>query len=212
MDTLNLKVGPVTVDLIADDRICKHILAGKTFEPHSLVAWAGMCDPGTDVIDVGAYSGLFSIAAAKLGARPVAIEPQPVMCERIADNSKNNGVSFLTINAAASEKVGAARLGVNTAVHLTSGASLLRKSGPGLNVRTICLDDLPVVKVSAIKIDVERAELFVLRGAMKLIARDKPKLLIEALDGEAIHAIKAALPAYRMKSFLDTRNMLMIPV
>lgn len=211
MDRVTLKVGPVTVDLLDDDRICRSVLSGKPFEPNSLGAWADMVEPDTAVIDVGAYSGLFSIAAAKLGARPVAVEPQPVMCERIAANSAINGVAFETINAAASEADGKARLGVNEAVHLTSGASLLSKSGHGLEVRTIRLDSLFVTKLSAIKIDVERAELLVLAGATRLIEYHRPKLLIEALDAAAKAAIKKALPSYRMEAFLDDRNMMMIP-
>lgn len=212
MDTVSLKVGPVTVDLIADDRICKHVLSGKTFEPRSLAAWADMCESGATVIDVGAYSGLFSIAAAKLYAIPVAIEPQPVMCDRIANNCALNMVSFTVINAAASDQAGEARLGVNEAVHLTSGASLLRKSGGGITVRTIRLDDLALGgRVSAIKIDVERAETLVLGGAMKVIEKHRPKLLIEALDDDAAAAIKRALPSYRLEAFLDDRNMLMVP-
>lgn len=211
MDCVNIKVGPVSVDLLADCRICKHIISGKTFEPASLDAWADMVKPGTDVVDVGAYSGLFSIAAAKLGARPVAIEPQPVMVERIAANARINGVEFQTINAAVSTTEGEARLGVNDAVHLTSGASLLRKSGHGLTVRTICLDNLDLANVSAIKIDVERAELLALGGAMRLIEKHRPTMLIEALDSAAMAAIEKALPSYRMVSFLDDRNMMMVP-
>lgn len=211
MDSVSVNVGAVRVDLIGDDRIAKHIKSGKSFEPDSLEAWAAMCQASTAVIDVGAYSGLFSIAAAKLGAWPVAIEPQPVMCERITANRLLNDVWFETINAAASDRAGEARLGVNAAVHLTSGASLLRKSGGGLVVKTIRLDDLPAGNVSAIKIDVERAELMVLKGAQELIGRCRPKMLIEALDDFAVTEIRAALPQYRMEAFLDNRNMLMVP-
>lgn len=211
MGSVSFAVGPVTVDLLDDDRICRHVLAGKTFEPKSLEAWARMCEPGSIVIDVGAYSGLFSIAAAKLGAFPIAIEPQPIMCDRIDQNSRLNGVEFHTINAAASDTAGTARLGVNETVHLTSGASLLRKSGAGIKVRTIRLDDLDVDRVSAVKIDVERAETLVLAGALGLLEKHRPKLLVEALDAAAVAAVKDMLPAYRLEAILDDRNMVLVP-
>jgi FkbM family methyltransferase len=211
MDTVAIKAGPVTVDLLGDDRIAHRIKAGKRFEPESLTAWADMCEAGRAVVDVGAYSGLFSIAAAKLGATAVAIEPQPVMCERIHANALLNMVAFEVINAAASDEAGTARLSVNPAVRLTSGASLIGFSGGGFDVKTIRLDDLMLKDVSAIKIDVEKAELMVLRGAAETLARCKPKLLIEALDVDAVNGINAALPGYRLARFLDQRNMLMLP-
>jgi FkbM family methyltransferase len=211
MDTLNIAVGPVSVDLLDDDRICQHIKAGKTFEPDTLAAWAKMCRPGSSVIDVGAYSGLFAISAAKLGAHVTAIEPQPQMCDRLASNRRLNEVSFTILQAAASDARGVARLGVNAAVHLTSGASLLRKSGHGITVHTIRLDDLEIRNVSAIKIDVERLETAVLRGALGLIARDRPSLIVEFLDDAARRAILDLLPDYDVAAVTDVRNLILQP-
>lgn len=48
---------------------------------------------GDRVLDVGAGSGILSIAAARLGAREVvAIEGDPLACEALADNLRRNGV------------------------------------------------------------------------------------------------------------------------
>lgn len=211
MDFLEIKVGPVTVKLLEDDRICQHIKSGKTFEPHTLAAWADMCIPGTEVIDVGAYSGLFSIAAAKIGAIPTAIEALPQMQEQLAKNMKLNEVSFNVIKAAASDKDGTARLGYNERVHLTAGASLLRKSGPGHIVNLVRLDDIDVKNVSAIKIDVERLEANVLRGAKTLLALWKPMLIVEFLDESAKDLISLTIPDYDIVSVLDVRNLIMVP-
>jgi len=206
-----ITVGPVTVSLMGDDRICQHIIGGKTFEPDSLKKWSEMVVPGTDVIDVGAYSGLFSISAAKLGARPIPIEPMPVMVTRIEDNARMNGVWFKIIKAAASDSGGMKRLGYNEKVHLTSGASLNRKSGGAEMVKGIMLDDLDLSRVSAVKIDVEGLEMAVLAGAMKMLLRHRPKLLIEVLSGEARKAVEAKLTGWRTKLFLDNRNLYMEP-
>ena len=215
MDIVRIAVGSVDVDLIGDDRICQHIRKGESFEPKTLNMWAHWCVHaslvGQGVLDIGAYSGLFSIAAAKLGAVPMAFEPQPNMVARIAENKNLNNVNFEVIDAAASDETGVARLGVNGNVHLTSGASLLRKSGGGIDVSTIRLDDLPIASCAAIKIDVERAEVKVLRGAKALVARFKPRLLIEALDADARAAIEAELPDYHVHRVLDARNLMMLP-
>ena len=210
MDTLKLKVGSVEVELLADDRICQSVLTGKPFEPDTLEVWAQMCRPGVTVVDIGAYSGLFSIAAAKLGAVPVAIEPLPVMRDRIAENCKINGVEFRVIPGAASDVTGKTRIGYNEKVHLTSGASVLRKSGPGLIVDTFRLDDIDFGgPVAAIKIDVERYEKAVISGATELLERDRPELIIEVLDQVSRDDIEYMLPKYMVQSFLDKRNLIM---
>lgn len=210
MDTLKIAVGPVEVELYADDRICQSILTGKPFEPDTLAVWAQMCQAGRIVVDIGAYSGLFSIAAAKLGAVPVAIEPLPFMRERLMANAKLNGVEFRIIPGAASDKTGQARIGYNDKVHLTSGASILRKSGPGFTVDTFRLDDIDFGgPVAAIKIDVERYEKAVLNGAAELIERDRPELVIEVLDQVSRDDVEYMLPKYMVMDFLDKRNLIM---
>lgn len=212
MGTLDVKVGRVTVVMIDDDRICLSIKSGVPFEPDSLKVWAEMCKPGTEVLDVGAYSGLFSIAAAKLGARPVAIEPLPQMVDRLIENAVANEVKIMLIRGAASDvDEKSQRIGFNERVFLTSGASLSRKGGAGINVHVIRIDSLNMENVSAIKIDVERHEVNVLQGAMKLINKCLPKLMIETLDADARKAVEGLLPMYRTVAFLDHRNLILDP-
>lgn len=210
MDTLKIAVGPVEVELLADDRICQSIRTGKPFEPDTLDLWAKMCKPGEIVVDVGAYSGLFSIAAVKLGAIPFAIEPLPVMQARLRANAEINGVSFEIIEAAASDVTGTTRIGYNDKVHLTSGASVLRKSGPGIQVQTYRLDDIYFGgRVSAIKIDVERFEKAVLNGAAEVIERYRPELIVEVLDQVSRDDVEYMLPKYAVQGFLDKRNLIL---
>jgi len=213
MARLTIPVGQVSVQLIDDDRICKSIISGKPFEPDSLMAWSEICKPGSSVIDVGAYSGLFSISASKLGVyRVIAIEPMSVMVRRLKYNIEINGAkNIYVIEAAASDKAGVARIGYNDEVHLTSGASILRKSRASMEVSTVSLDEIKYHDVSVIKIDVERYEMNVLKGAMKLIDKCKPKLLVEVLDDAARTKVEMFLSDYRTVAFLDNRNILMEP-
>lgn len=209
--TMTVKIGRASVDLIDDDRICIGIRTKKPFEPDTLERWAEVCENGGTVLDVGAYSGLFSIAAAKLGAKPIAIEPLPELQERIKKNAKINDVAFEVIAAAAGPQNGTTRIGYNDKVHLTSGASILRKNGASHIVRMVKLDLLRIEDLAAIKIDVERYEIPVLEGALKIIARHKPILFIEVLDEEARHKVEAMLPRYRSLGKFDNRNIILEP-
>lgn len=212
---MRFEIGGVSVDLIDGDRICLGVKEKKKpFEPNTLARWAECCQEGYQVLDVGAYSGLFSLVAAKLGAIPTAIEPMPDLVERMRENAYLNRVSFQIIEAAASAENGTARLGYNDRVPFTSGASLLREKAGGFRiVRTIALDTIRgLTNLAAIKIDVERAEEQVLSGALKLIAREQPILFIEVLDSDARRKVETLLPRYRSAAFLDNRNLIMEPL
>lgn len=210
-----IPVGPVTVDLIDDDRICAHLAKGETFEPRSLARWAEMCSSVEwgFALDVGAYSGLYSIAAKKLGCTVVAFEPMPQMIERFKANCDLNEVDPMLIPKAASDQDGESVMH-HTAVNFTSGASMERKTGISQPVKTIKIDTacFGVTDITAIKIDVERHEAAVLRGARETLERCKPKLLVEALDENLKAAVLRELPGYRLIEVLDVRNLYLEPV
>ena len=211
VDFLRIPAGPVTVDLLDGDRICHHCRIGNGFEPDSLEAWARMAEEGDTVYDVGAYTGVYSIAAAKRGCYVEAFEPLPQVAARLAENIKLNGVNVRVHEVAVSDFNGTAELHYNAKLPLTSGASLVDRKHPGIKVEVVRLDDMPFHRVAAIKIDVERAEDRVLRGAHQIIEMVKPQLLIEALDIIARNKVKRLLPGYREAAFLDARNMHMVP-
>jgi FkbM family methyltransferase len=211
---MTVPAGSLCVAMLDDDRICGHVRAKGAFEPDTLKAWQAMCHSGGTVLDIGAYSGVFSIVAAKMGATAIAIEPLPVMCERIRNNAHLNHVDVEIIEAAASNQDGNASIGFNDKVHLTSGASLLRKSEPRIRVRTVRVDSLDIGRVSAIKIDVETFELRVLEGAAETLKRWHPRLIIEVLNERARQDITAFLRGLGYAgagdgALLDTRNMIM---
>ena len=208
---MDIAVGPVTVSLIdACDRIVWHVVRGHAFEPDSLALWAEWCAAAGEIIDIGAYSGLFSIAAAKLGCYVTAFEPVDVIAQRLAENAAINKAKVEIIAAAASDKTGEAPLYYNATV-LTAGSSLEPRWPSTSMVATRRIDDLRFGAVAAIKIDVEGHEVSVLKGAAALIARDRPRLLVETLTKSARSAVAALLPGYRETAFLDGRNMILEP-
>lgn len=216
---IRVPVGPTTVDLLQDDRIAQSIKGGKPFEPKTLELFGSSVLPGTRVFDVGCYSGLFAIAATKLGAQATGFEPLPNNYQQIERNMRLNKQYFLLTHLALSDKKGKTQLKYNPSVHLTSGASIERKSGPSIEIETTTLDeymstfhfdDMPI---SVIKMDVERHEPAVIRGARLTIDRYKPLLIIEANDDKARNEVIRAMEGleYFPPHTLDVRNLIFRP-
>lgn len=211
---MKFAINGVTVDLVeAHDRNVIH-LQKDGYEPHSLAMWAKMIEPGAVVLDIGAYTGLYSIIAAKCGARVLALEPMPAQQWRLRVNAARNKVRVEVLPVAASDREGTATLNYNRHVPLTTGASLETGNemhSEGIVVKCITIDSLGLDKVDAIKIDTERHEPCVLKGAMQTIRRHRPPMLIETLDDGMREQILQMLPDYEAATILDGRNTLFTP-
>lgn len=197
-----------------DDRQVIHMTAGRGYEKDSLATWASIVKPHTVALDIGAYTGLYSIIAAKRGAEVVALEPMPANRWRMGVNIAANKVLVTMLSVAASDHEGTARLCFNPRVPLTTGASLevgIPEHAEFIEVPCLTVDALALTNISAIKIDVERHEPCVLRGARNTIETYRPALLIETLDEAMRMAVLHSLPSYEAAAILDGRNTLYLP-
>jgi FkbM family methyltransferase len=211
---MKIRVGRSTVEMVeGGDRICAKVAAGEQFEPRSLELWATATQCGGRVLDIGAYTGLYSIAAALRGCDVVAFEPMPFNADRLLDNALLNQVDHRIDlkRVAVSNLVGRTLISYKKSVAYTSGASLVKRSGDMLPVDLVTIDSFGYNQVTAIKIDVERAEPLVLQGALDTIARCRPVILIEVLSDELKKEVRALLPDYRVAEQTDTRNWVMVP-
>jgi FkbM family methyltransferase len=218
MGVATLEIDGLQVKLIeADDRIvfhAQHPEHSGSYEPDSLALWAKLIEPGMMVLDVGAYTGLYSIIAALRGAKVIALEPMPANFWRLRVNAARNKVKLAVIAAAVSDHEGTATLHYNPKVPLTTGASLeegIAKHAEALVVKCITIDSLGLQDLAAMKIDVEWHEPCVLAGAMQTIERCRPVLLIETLDKDMRERVTRMLPGYNDAVVLDTRNTLFTP-
>jgi FkbM family methyltransferase len=212
-----IDIDGLQVDLVdMHDRQVLHIEHGAGYERESLQVWAKMQHAGTVALDVGAYTGLYSIIAAKCGAKAVALEPMPANQWRIRINAQRNKVQrqIDVLPVAASDYEGTASLNYNPRVPLTTGASLETGNvnhSAAILVKCITIDSLGLEDIGTIKIDTERHEPCVLRGAMETIKRFRPPMLIETLDGDMRSTILGMLPDYEAATILDGRNTLFTP-
>jgi FkbM family methyltransferase len=147
--------------------------------------------PDSNVLDVGCHEGAVLAAVVRLAprGRHIAWEPLPDLCARTARRFPSVDVRCTALSDRAGER---------DFVHVTTlpGWSGFRaRPYPGeqrtetIRVRTERLDDaLPAAYVPAfVKIDVEGAELEVLRGGAETIARHRPVVVFEHGRGSADH-------------------------
>jgi FkbM family methyltransferase len=136
--------------------------------------WRRRLKPGDLFVDVGANIGIYSILAAELGCRVIAIEPDSSSLNALYKNIDLNGMqdSIQVVEAAATDFDGwmPFNSGKDALGHLS------RDGEVGLeNVKCFKLDDLVKEEINGLKIDVEGSELNVLRGATKLLDSGKVK-------------------------------------
>jgi FkbM family methyltransferase len=156
---------------------------GGEFEPESFAVWCAMANPGAVMVDIGAYTGFYAIAAAQRGATVTAYEPNPVVHRRLKDNVAANNVRVTCVRKAVSDKV--ERRHFYTSHDMTSAGRFNRREDMHNRIDVDCEPLASEAKVTAIKIDVEGAELAVLIGADAIIQRDHPLVIAEALNEKA---------------------------
>lgn len=207
---VTLDVGGLEVKLLRGDRVVNKILEQGSFEPDTLLVWKTMCKPGGIALDIGAYNGLFAIIAAHCGCQSFAFEPMPFNHHRLLQNVALNNVRVVPSSSLVSDVVGMREITYNPKVKFTAGASIYRKEGRKIKVPSVTVDSLNL-PVTAIKIDVERAEDLVLRGAANTLQQYRPELIVEVLRPDREQGIMDLLPGYKIVERLDERNLVLVP-
>ncbi len=139
---------------------------------------------GDIVCDIGANKGSFLFWLARWSApgRAIAFEPQPDLAEGLARLCRRFSLDNVVVEPRAVYSSSSRKTLFVPEGH-QPGASLLEpaEKSKAIEVQTICLDDyLPEDgRVSAMKIDVEGAELDVLLGAQRTLRRCRPLIVVE---------------------------------
>jgi FkbM family methyltransferase len=153
-------------------------------EPELLLL-PSLCRGDTVAIDVGANHGHYSLALLRLCGRVIAIEPNPhalrVLKARFAKALREGRLNLVEAAVGACEQTTVSLFVPNAGSALGSiGAPAPGADGETIEVPLLSLDALAAhERVGFIKIDVEGHEASVLRGASKVLAENRPTLLIE---------------------------------
>lgn len=143
--------------------------------------------PGSTVIDVGAHSGYFTIClsdAVGTKGKVYAFEASPVIYAELRENLESNALANVeAINKAVSDEIG--HIDFFLAPNWKSEISSMRPGeGDKTTIEAVALDSaIPDTQaVSFVKIDVEGAEMKVLKGMAEIIQRDHPTIVVEISD------------------------------
>ena len=171
-------------------------------------------DEGDWVIDVGANIGHYTNRLSELvgsEGRVIAFEPVPTTFTHLADNTEYCKYRNITlINAAASDETAALPMSIpdfSTGLKNYYQARISSIAGEAdFSVLSFSIDSLHIAhKISLIKIDAEGHEPAVIRGALKLLERDKPILIIETVTGEIRERLSAL--GYNEDEYEDSPNV-----
>ena len=138
--------------------------------------------PGDLFVDVGANIGFYTLIAARRGAQVEAFEPTDEAAGYCERSLTLNRLHATVHRVACGAEAGTTKFttGLDIANHITSG--------PGIDVTVVTLDqELTGAEptLAMFKVDAEGNDLDVLRGAMGIIQRLKPVILVEIwLGGE----------------------------
>ena len=137
------------------------------------------------ILDIGAHIGLFSIHLSRLagnGGKVFAFEPTPFTWNVLMTTVKLNKVENISVQPfAVSDSNGSVVFNViPDHVGIANSMVAIDHTVP-VNVKTITIDSFRSenkIKINFLKIDVEGAEYFALRGARKTFLEDRPGALL----------------------------------
>ena len=181
------------VVVLADlsDWITLHGLV-EGYDREFAMSWA-FIRPGDTVIDVGANIGIWTIAAAKKTGQQGqvhAFEPLEANFGRLLHNiDLNAATNVVPQKLALSDRAGPRRFFPSP--NMNSGVGrLVTDDWTGLHstVEAVTLDDYcdqhGITSVNVLKIDVEGAEYFVLKGATRLLRSSDPPIIVFEMNRE----------------------------
>jgi FkbM family methyltransferase len=160
-----------------------------SYESGKQKVFEALITPGSAVFDIGANVGYYTLLASVLAGESghvYAFEPVPRNLRYLRRHIALNQLSNVTVmDSAVSDVTGRSRFSVSG----SSAIGSLSEQGE-IEVATLALDDLDAAQgvraKSHLKIDVEGAELKVLRGAEAFLKTWRPSILL-ATHGPDVH-------------------------
>lgn len=144
-----------------------------------MTVWRRVLHPHSVFIDVGANIGLYTIWAIDCGASVIAVEPNAQSLVRLRENLALNCYTADVRAVVLADRVGALAItrDLDNQNHLVFDPSSVSERYDVVRADTLDAIVGEDAYVDGLKIDVEGAELLVLRGAEQLLSRQRVGLL-----------------------------------
>lgn len=195
------------------------LLRPDSFEPVEIDAILGMVGPGFIFIDVGANCGFYSLRiAGALGGkgRIVAIEPHPVVRQRLQYNVNINSATVISIHSCVIGDA-AGKVKLEEGVKNLGRNRVSEKGAIDVEMRTLLdiVEEEHLERVDAIKVDVEGFEDRVLDPFL----RDAPDSLLPRMvvaefswndSWKSDWLLRAATRGYREKMRTRNQNVILV--
>lgn len=191
-----------------DDYVAKNYFwnGGDAYEPMSLKLWSELAKNSAVTLDVGSYTGVYSLVAASQNRKGKvhSFEALDMVYSRLLINRGANGLGNMDVHhMALSDREGNAQFNVFAGDGvLSTGSSLIEKQSgrPVFQKKTVraarlddLVDELKISRVDLMKIDAEGAEHLIFMGGMEVIKKCKPDIICEFLKGAQTAEIDANL-------------------
>lgn len=177
------------------------------WEKISMGLWIKLCKSSSVIIDIGANTGVYALAAKTINpkAKVFAFEPVKRVFYKLQENIKLNNYDITAIEKAVSNSDGFATIYDTNSEHTNSVTVNKNLSAADTKVfekkiETITLNSFvknyDIEKIDLIKIDVETHEPEVSEGFSEYLKIFRPVLIIEILNdeiGEKVNKIVAGL-------------------
>jgi FkbM family methyltransferase len=186
--------GDVAMELDLSEHLQSQIFWQGVYSPEEVALVGRLLGPEDTFLDIGANVGEFVLKAAKLAprGRVFGVEPAPHMFAALTANLALNGFSHVVLRQLAlSTSEGEIDLYIpdtrryGAGLQNTGIGNLFTTDGAGVKVTVpaTTLDrfaaEESLERLDLIKLDVEGAELLVLRGGEATLRRLRPKILVE---------------------------------
>lgn len=174
--------------------------------------------PDSVFIDIGAWNGVCSIYAKKLGADAIPIEPDPNIHDELYQNLQLNGFGCNNFwRGAISDKTGKSVINTQSSFGNSESSLIDRGNINGefeINIMTLSdfieWDKVQIKNISLIKIDVEGGEVLILKQAREFLAAHKPTIYVSFhpawfpdKEQNIQDIIETIFPIYKVRRLVD---------
>ncbi|MBC6456835.1 FkbM family methyltransferase [Actinomadura sp. HBU206391] len=209
---------PFVYDAAEHDGLARHIIWTdmRDWESTTQPVLFDLARRAEVFVDVGAYSGIYTLLACVANPRlhAVAFEPNPVKLPQLRANVMVNGLQdrVTIVGKALSTESGRATLAIpsdDSTASLGGARPADRTVDVDVTTGDDALGDLPV---GLIKIDVEGFEPEVITGMSRVLVTRRPKIIAECLDPGSLRKVRESASAFGYRHAYHLTREGLVPI